>query len=378
MASGRTIWADLLTDEERAVLAVGSRSQPQSHPDVLVIGGGVLGVTTALACHRAGLGQVALVEAGELGSGSTAGAAGLLIPEAHQGSDPEAFVELARTSLGLWRELESGTPGGVGLKELEWIGFAPLPAGFLADPPSSVEWLSVDDVAQLVPGLALETSGALIRHQGRVNPLRAVSRMASQLPHVVTGVKATRCEEKSGVVVGISTTEGPISPGSVIFATGGPPALAGLDVGVPSDFVKGHLAATAPVSLTLPGSVAQLATQIEDGRLLVGGTVDTDDRTPGVNAEVLEGVRRQLLATWPQLRDAALTHQWCCWRPHHPDSLPVIDRVPGLENAWFTSGHYRTGILMAPVTARLLSEWVSTGQAPALAGPWGIKGRWPS
>ena len=134
MASGRTIWADLLTDEERAVLAVGSRSQPPSHPDVLVIGGGVLGVTTALACHRAGLGQVALIEAGELGSGSTAGAAGLLIPEAHQGSDPEAFVQLARASLGLWRELESGTPGGVGLKELEWIGFAPLPAGFLADP----------------------------------------------------------------------------------------------------------------------------------------------------------------------------------------------------------------------------------------------------
>ena len=197
--------------------------------------------------------------------------------------------------------------------------------------------------------------------------------MASQLPHVATGVKATRCEEKSGVVVGISTTEGPVSPGSVIFATGGPPALAGLDVGVPSDFVKGHLAATAPVSLTLPGSVAQLATQIEDGRLLVGGTVDADDLTPGVNAEVLEGVRRQLVATWPQLRDAALTHQWCCWRPHHPDSLPVIDRVPGLENAWFTSGHYRTGILMAPVTARLLSEWVSTGQAPALAGPLGHK-----
>ena len=302
MASGRTIWVDLLTDEERAVLHAGSRSHP-SHPDVLVVGGGVLGVTTALACHRAGLGQVALIEAGELGSGSTAGAAGLLIPEAHQGSDPEAFVELARSSLGLWRELESGTPGGVGLRELEWIGFAPLSAGFLADPPSSVEWLSADDVAQLVPGLALETSGALIRHQGRVNPLRAVSRMASQLPHVVTGVKATRCEEKSGVVVGISTTEGPISPGSVIFATGGPPALAGLDVGVPSDFVKGHLAATAPVSLTLPGSVAQLATQIEDGRLLVGGTVDADDLTPGVNAEVLEGVRQQLLATWPQLRD---------------------------------------------------------------------------
>jgi glycine oxidase len=378
VASGRTIWSDLLADEERSALAVGSGSTPERRPDVLVVGGGIVGVATALACHMAGLGRVSLIEASALGSGATAGAAGLLVPEAHQGSDPKAFVELGRASLGLWRELEGSIPGGVGFQDMDWIGLAPLPKGFLAGPSPAVEWLSIEDIAGLVPGLTRETSGALIRHQGRVNPLRAVTRMAAQLARVTTGVAATGCEERGGAVRSISTTEGPLFPGSVIFATGGPPGLAGIDVELPSDFVKGHLVATAPVTLTLPGSVAPLATQIEHGHLLAGGTVDTGDLSPGVNAEVIDNIGRELLAAWPQLSDAGLSHRWCCWRPHHPDGLPVIDRVPGLENAWFTSGHYRTGILMAPATARLLAEWVSTGRAPELAAPWGTKGRWQS
>ena len=202
--------------------------------------------------------------------------------------------------------------------------------------------------------------------------------MAAQLPHVATGVTATDCEQKGGRVLAISTTAGRVSPGAIIFATGLPPDLTGLDLRLPSDLVKGHLAATDQVSLTLPGSVAPLVTQIEDGRLLTGGTVDLDDTSAGVNPEIIDGIRRELMAAFPALRAARLSHQWCCWRPHHPDGQPVIDRVPGVDNAWFTSGHYRTGILMAPATANLLCEWASTGQQPERAVPWAMDGRWRS
>jgi glycine oxidase len=378
VANGRSVWADLLSEAERSALNFGAGEAPEPRPDVLVVGGGIVGVATALACQTAGLGRVSLVEAGDLGSGATSGAAGLLVPEAHQGSDPDAFVDMARTSLRLWREMEGALPEGVGFQDMDWIGLAPHPEGFQARPPAEVEWLSAADVAALVPGLARETHGALIHHQGRVNPLRAVGRMAAQLAHVATGVPATGCQEKRGAVVAISTTVGPVSPGSVIFTTGGPPQLPGLELDLPFDFVKGHLAATAPLSVSLPGSVAPLATQIEDGRLLVGGTVDTDDASPGVNPEVIDGIGRELQEAWPQLGHVDLSYEWCCWRPHHPDGLAVIDQVPGLDNAWFTSGHYRTGILMAPATARLLCEWVTTGRQPVLAAPWGMNGRWLS
>jgi hypothetical protein len=48
----------------------------------------------------------------------------------------------------------------------------------------------------------------------------------------------------------------------------------------------------------------------------------------------------------------------------------VIDRVSGLDNAWLTSGHYRTGILMAPATAQMITRWITASNPPPEAGPW--------
>ena len=377
MVSGNTLWADQLDVDELRALDPGPGTPP-ADPDVLVVGGGMLGVVTALACQRAGLGRVALIEAGRLGSGATGGAAGLIMPEAHLGSDPPHFVELARVSLDLWRELDGSTPGGAGYRDMDWLGLAPLPEAFMADPPQGVEWLSSDDVAALVPGLAVKTSGAIVHNQGRVNPLRAVGRLAGRLPHVFTDVAATEVEVKNGRLLVVSTTTGPISPGAVIFATGNPPDLTGLRLDIPADLVKGHLAVTEPVPLRVPGSVVPVVTQVDDGRLLMGGSIDIDDTSTHVNPDAIEGLRRQLVAAFPELAAARFTHEWCCWRPHHPDAQPVIDRVPGLDNAWLTSGHYRTGILMAPITAALLVEWVTSGHQPERARPWGIAGRWSS
>jgi glycine/D-amino acid oxidase-like deaminating enzyme len=78
-------------------------------------------------------------------------------------------------------------------------------------------------------------------------------------------------------------------------------------------------------------------------------------------------MRRDLQVRLPEAASLRVTNQWCCFRPHHPDSLPVLDRVPGLRNAWLTSGHYKTGILMAPVTGHILATWLASGEQPAEA-----------
>ncbi len=339
-------------------------------PDVLVVGGGIQGVATAAACQESGLGSVLVIESSHVGAGATGGAAGLLIPEAHQGSDPAALVELGRSSLALWQRVETTCPGGVGLVELDWVALAPHPEGFVVDPSPAVEWLDADQVAALVPGLAFATTGALIRRQGRLNPLRAVARLAARLTQVATGVTATAVEVRGGRVTSVFSSAGTISPGAVVFATGGPPALDGLDLRVPADLVKGHLVVTEPTPVHLPGMVAPLATQLEDGRLLAGGTLDLGDQAPTVRADVTEAIRAELSVAFPALAGVGLTHRWCCFRPHHPDGLPVIDRVPGLDNAWITSGHFRTGILMGPATGSALAQWISTGERPAEVAPW--------
>jgi len=372
MVAETPIWRDRLSAEERAQLGRGAGAISLSTPDILVVGGGIAGVAIAAACHDAGLGSVLLVEGGRLGSGATGGAAGLLTPEIHEWSDPEPFVELARTSLELWGELEQTWPGGVGLIELDWIGLAPDPDGFAPHQRPVVEWLDHDRVAALVPGLARPMAGALIRRQARVNPLRSLARLAAALPAVATGTAATSITTRGGRVTKVTTTAGDIHPGVVVFATGLPPMLDGLQLDLPASRVKGHLLVTEPSPVHLPGTVAPVATQLEDGRLLVGGTFDIGDETPVVRQEVIDSILEALYATLPAVRGLPAAYQWCCFRPRHPDGRPVIDKVPGLDNAWLTSGHFRTGILMAPVTAVTLTRWISAGDPPAEAAAWSI------
>jgi glycine/D-amino acid oxidase-like deaminating enzyme len=364
MTTGRTIWIDQLDPHEVAALDPGLEKHWPRRPDVLVVGGGIVGVTTATACREAGLGSVLLIEADRLGAGATGGAAGLLIPEAHQGNNPAPHVALGRSSLARWRHLEENVPDGVGLIDLDWFALAPHPEGFISDPSPTVEWLDADELARMVPGLASRTSGVVIRHQARINPLRALARLAARLPQVATGVVATGVGVQGDRVVTVSTSAGAIAPGAVIFATGNPPAIDGFDLRIPADLVKGHLVVTEPTPVRLPGTVLPVATQLEDGRLLAGGTLDVADRSEAVRAEVTDAIEAELAAFLPALDDVRLTHRWCCFRPHHPDGLPVIDRVPGLDNAWVTSGHYRTGILMGPATGAILAQWISTGEQP--------------
>jgi len=370
MVAETAIWRDQLTPAERGQLGRGAGVIPLSQPDILVVCGGIAGVATAAACHQAGLGSVLLIEAGRLGAGATGGAAGLLTPEPHEWSDPQPFVDLARASLDRWSLLDQSVPGGVGLVELDWIGLAPDPGGFAPHLQPSVEWLEPGDVASLVPGLARPMAGALIRHQARVNPLRSLARLAAGLPAVATGIAAVSVTVRGERIASVGTTSGAIQPGAVVFATGLPPLLDGLAIDLPASQVKGHLLATEPTALRLPGTVAPVATQLEDGRLLVGGTFDTGDETPQVRPEVIDSILAGLYAALPAVRGLKAAYQWCCFRPRHPDGRPVIDRVPGLANAWLTSGHYRTGILMAPITAQVLCHWIGAGQPPAEADAW--------
>lgn len=370
-AAGERFWEVGLQPTERTLIEEGQGDFDRA-PDVLVVGGGILGVATALACQQAGLGSVQLIEAATLGSGATGGAAGLLQPEPHHGVDAACLVDLARASLERWRQLQSATPGGVGLVPYDWIGLAPHPAEFVADPPPTLRWLEAGDVARLVPDLRAPTTGAIIPDQARVNPLRALARLARALGHVATGVAATGATIEGRRLSAVTTSVGTVRPAITVFATGTPPELDGLDLALPFDRIKGHMLVTEPTGLRFAGTVAPIGTRIDDGRLLSGGTLDLGDRSPSVNDEVIDGIHRNLLAALSGAGDLAITHRWCCWRPHHPDNLPVIDRIPGLDNAWLTSGHYRTGILLAPATAELLVEWIRTGRQPEAAVPFGL------
>jgi glycine oxidase len=326
---GHALWPDLLLDSERAALAPGWSDSINRRPDVLVVGGGMLGMAIATACVQAKLGSVVLLERDRPGAGPSGGATGLLQPEAHVGTDPPFFVDLMRQSLVGGRELEASTPGGVGLSDLDYRG-------------------------QL---------------QARVNPLRALARLAANLPAVATGVDVTEVKIGSAGVQTVVTSQGEFTPGVVVFATGNPPRVQGLDLALPWGEVKGHMLATEPTTFRLPEAVKQLATSIDNGRLIMGGTLDVGDDERVVRPEVIARMWSELETACPELHSVRISHQWACFRPAHPDHVPILDRIPNLTNAWLTSGHYKTGILMAPITATLLANWITTTRPPIEVQP---------
>jgi glycine/D-amino acid oxidase-like deaminating enzyme len=293
--------------------------------DVLIVGGGIIGCATAAACVRANLGTVVLLERDALGAGASGGAAGLLLPEAHVDTDPPEFVALMRTSLQDWRDLDTDWPGGVGLLPLDYGGV----------------------------------------EQARANPLRAIARMAAALPHVATGVEVQDITQSGGV----TTSAGTFAAHNVVFATGMPPPIAGL----PAGEVKGHMLASAPTGLHLPLELTDLARQIDGGRIMMGGTLDYDDHERIVRPEVADAMWHDLVLAWPPARDIFVEYRWACFRPSHSDHLPVIDRLPGFDNVWMTSGHYKTGILLAAGTGQAFAEWIATGSPPEAVHPFNAR-----
>jgi glycine oxidase len=365
----RPVWFEELDPADAAALDPGPGGMLE-RPDVLVVGGGVVGVATAVECLRAELGRVLLIERATLAAGASSGAAGLLTPEAHVGVDPDPFVELARAGYDRWRTLQDEIDGGVGVVDLDWISLEQaLFAGDVRPLPPGAEELSAAEIGSLLPALASPVPGFRLR-QARVNPVLAIARLiraAGGGLGVATGVTALSVGVAGDRVTSVSTTGGQITPGAVVFATGQPPDVDALGLALPSELVKGHMILTGPVGTPWPGSVAPLGTDIGGGRLLIGGSLDVGDPTPEVRWDMVEAMRSFVESFLVPLPVPPVTNAWCCFRPAHPDRIPVIDRVPGFTNAWLASGHYRTGIVMAPASGALLARWIGSGRRPTLA-----------
>jgi glycine oxidase len=371
--------------------------------DVVVVGGGVIGLVTAALCRRAGLGGVAVVEAGRLADGPSGRGGGILAPAAHLGIDPEPLVALGRSSLALWNELDREWEGALGVEPLDILQtFPPAdgeegPARRIpgttpgvaepaarrvpdrpADPveaaawrvpeaPPGVERLSPEAAVELEPNLAPGHRATLLRDQARVHPLRLAAALARRAGTVATGVRVTGIEA-AGAGVRVRTDRGDLAAGAVVLATGGAPALDGLPPVAGQLRVKGTLLATEPAPFRLRAAVAGRGGQVfqlADGRLVFGNTFHPDDTAAEVRPETLASTRADLDALLPAIAGVPLSHAWTCFRPGTAWGLPVIDAAPGFERVWVTYGHFRTGFQLATGTGQALASWIAAGRRPA-------------
>jgi len=371
--SGTPVWREVVDPSALAALDPGVRDDLDRTPDVLVVGGGILGLAAAAMCVRERLGRVVLIERDGLAAAASGRAAALLSPEPHVWTDPPAFVELGRRSFDLWKTLDDEWDGALGVESCDWLVALPESIPVTVDLGARVEVLDAAGAHALEPELGDVRGAIRVVDQGRVHPLVAASAFATRAGQAATGVEMLGIESAGGRVTAVRTSAGDFQPGAVVFATGLAPPVEGLSL--PQEWIKGHLLATAPAPFRLHAALAALeglVVQLPTGELVAGGTLDEGDHDPDVRPDVIDGVRAGLSALLPRTIDLDIAHAWCCFRPATADRQPVIDRVPGLDNAWVTCGHFRTGILMAPATGHAIAQWMNDGVAPPEVAGFGV------
>jgi glycine oxidase len=185
-----------------------------------------------------------------------------------------------------------------------------------------------------------------------------------------TGCNVSRLVVEEGRARGL-VTEGERVEGDAILLAAGAwsgELMAGLGLPLRIEPRRGQMIALAHVPPVLTHCVhgeVYMAPR-PSGELLIGATVERAGFQRAVTAEGIAGLLRAAIELVPSLRDLPIARTWCGFRPWAPDSLPVLGPWPGVEGLFVATGHFRNGILLAPITARLMTEWI-TGREPSLA-----------
>ncbi len=347
---------------------------------MVVVGGGVIGCTVALELALAGL-SVTLLEARRIGGGASRAAAGMLSPVG-ESPEPGPFLELGLTSLGLY-------PDFVGrVREAGGIDPALLSSGGveIATTPEAVEgmltrlawvtrydpaasFLEAAEVRSRVPGLGPQVLGALHLpgdHQvdnRLLTPAVAAAARASGV-RIVEGAPVQGLLREGGRCIGVRLRTGEtVGSGVVVLAAG----WEGGDVDgapfLPLEPVRGQMAALGP----LPGAPRPIlhapgvyVVTRRSGRILVGATMERVGRRPWVTPEGIQGLLSRARTLLPGVGPLVPDEVWAGLRPGTPDGLPVLGPDPEVEGLLHAGGHFRNGILLAPLTGKVVADLVLT------------------
>jgi glycine oxidase len=341
-------------------------------PEVIVIGGGVIGLTAAYFLAREGV-RVEVVDKGDLGQEASWAGAGILTP-----GNPERchtpFDRLRAHSVALFPGLSAE------LKELTGVDNGYLRSGGLefpveGDPDPLPEWRGEGiafeevrgiDLRRLEPAVAAGYDRAYflpdmaqLRNPRHVKALLAACRLRGV--RLRPGCPATGFERRGTRVAAVRTGAGDLAAGRFLLTSGAwTDALLeplGWRPGIRP--VRGQIAllnAGSPLLRRIVLHGKRYLVPRPEGRVLAGSTEEDagfDKRTTAAAVGDLLALAVRLV---PALADAAVERCWAGLRPGSPDGLPFIGPVPGCENVVVAAGHFRAGIQLSPATGVAVKE----------------------
>src|SRR5215467_14580495 len=346
--------------------------------DIVIVGGGIAGMTTAYYLAKSGVPSV-VVERDAIGSHASGFAYGGLSPLSGFGI-PGPMAEIAQDGMRLHRELakslaeETGIDVDFRLRSSLALAFTEADVRRLQDalpwqqqPGYTVRWLDVADAKQVEPRISDETVGAtLTEGGGAVEPYRlvlALTRAAERMGVTVRHGRAIGLRRDGARVTGVVLERTVLSCATAVLALGPWSAEASDWIGVPIDVrpLKGQIlrlqAPGPPVECSV-GWGHNYATTKTDG-LLWAGTTEEDagfdeDSTLAARDEIGAALPKML----PAMADAQVAQQTACLRPVTSDGLLVLGCVPGLDRVYVATGGARKGILYGPAMGHAIADLI--------------------
>ena len=339
--------------------------------DAVVIGAGLIGLTCAWRIQQRGLSVLVVDRALEAGAETSHVAAGMLAPVTEADFGEQALLRVNMRGRERWpafaAELEerSGLPTGyresgalvVGADRDDAEALRRLHEFQLAL-GLEVEWLAPSRCRRLEPSLSPRIAGGILAHgDAQADPRATVRALASVVDEIALGVEVQAIEHSGGRIGGVQTSQGAIECAAVVVAAGAwSPALAPEGGGPPVRPVKGQIlelrvraGLDAPLSRIVRTPRCYLVPRA-DGRVILGGTVEEQGFDTTVTAD---GVFRLLEAAWevvPEVGELELVGARAGLRPGTPDNGAVVGFDSGLEGLLWATGHWRNGVLLAPLT----------------------------
>jgi glycine oxidase len=359
-------------------------------PDVIIVGGGVIGCAIAYYLAQAGV-QVTIVERGEVGGEASGASAGLLAPlELTVEHGP--LHDLCLASLPLHPPLADTLREETGI-DVEYLrsgilrlaltdeDAADLRALVESQTPEGVmEWVAPEELRGLEPRLTASRGGVYSPQYHQVNAHRLTQALAQAAvargAGLRQGVAVTGLATRGSRVTGVRTGEGRMMAGQVVLAAGSWTAALGrrLGVALPVRPMRGQMLAfpdfSSPLRHILLGKDGGYLAPKANGFLFVGSTVDDVGFRKNTTAKGLAGLRRMAATLVPSLAHAEVATDWAGLRPGSPDGLPILGPAPGWEGVSVASGHFRKGILLAPITGRLMAQWLTQGKSEISLEPF--------
>jgi glycine oxidase len=343
--------------------------------DVLIIGGGVIGLSIARELRKRGAGRITVVEKGKLGREASWAAAGMLAPQAETDRIDD-FYRFCTESRDIYPEFAADLLAETGVDiELERSGT--LYAAFNADDVGEIErrfsWqrsagldverLSSAECLSCEPNLSRDVLGGLffprdwqVENRRLVEALTEFARRNGI--EIVENTEVIEISEETGEARCRNGKS--FHAGRTVLATGAWTSLIKIgELALPVDVrpIRGQMISFAPPERLFRRVIYSPRGYVVprlDGRLLAGATVEDAGFHAENTAEGLEKLRATAAEISPDLQSLGIVDNWAGLRPFAADGLPIIGEIG--QNLFVATAHYRNGILLAPLTGRIMAK----------------------